>query len=329
LYQPTRLLQALGIPYSALVSIILGLMFLSFPIGTFVVFNSEIGNEINFEFPLDGIGIFLAGISYEIPIEIEIGDAFVVIWCLFIILFTIAIFGPKKDFLKVLSQTVKYEENFANHNYMASMIKWFVILIVVSGVINFVQEGIGIVTTPPEASNNLIQFFEITLSPISEELGFRVMLIGLPIFAFYSQKSSVKQFFKSLWNPSENLHITKPRKVLILIVLVGIFFGASHVISGESWSIGKFVQATAGGIIIGWVYFKHGLVSSILVHWATNYFIFSYVFLLTTLNETSVQNAFSHSLMQTVEILLLVTGIISIIMLFLNYHISKKQVLKI
>ena len=46
------------------------------------------------------------------------------------------------------------------------------------------------------------------------------------------------------------------------------------VFSDDAWSTGKLAQAAASGIIIGWVYFRYGLVSAVLIHWATNYFIF-------------------------------------------------------
>ena len=41
-----KILQLLGIPYGALISVIFGLMVFSFPIGAYLVFNSEIGGDI-------------------------------------------------------------------------------------------------------------------------------------------------------------------------------------------------------------------------------------------------------------------------------------------
>jgi len=327
--QLTKFTQVLEIPYSALASIIFGLMFLTFPIGAYIVFNSEVGDKINFEYPLENFNLFFAGIGFEIPLEFEIGDVFIVLWCTFLILFAIAIFGPKKDFLKVLGKNVTDGKNVVNSNYLSAMIKWFVILIVISGIVNFIQEQIGITTIPPESTNNLIRFFDVSVAPLSEEFGFRVMLIGLPIFAMYSHKFSINSFVKSLWHPSENLQIFEYRKALFLIAVVGIFFGAAHIITGEPWTTGKFAQAAASGIILGWVYFKHGLVSAILVHWATNYFIFSYVLLIADINELTIQNAFSHSLMSTLEVLLVIAGILSLVILFVNYINSKRNELKI
>ena len=54
---------------------------------------------------------------------------------------------------------------------MISMIKWFMILILVSAIINVVQESIGITTEPPVAENDLILFFDVTKAPFLKRLG--------------------------------------------------------------------------------------------------------------------------------------------------------------
>lgn len=318
-------MQALGIPFSALVSVIFGLMIIAFPLGAYVVFNSNLEDSVSYDFPLSDFDFFLAGLGFEIPIEFELGDVFIGFWCLFLIIFTISVLGPKTNFLKALSPIMSEGKYESQSNYLVSVIKWFAILIVISMVIDFVQNSLGISTDPPDQPDALIQFFNITVAPITEELGFRVMLIGIPLFMMYSYRSSIKLFFKSLWNPSQALQINKSKKAIILILIVGIFFGLAHIISGEPWSVGKFAQASASGIIIGWVYFKHGLPSAILVHWATNYFIFAYVYFLADINEITIKDAFSHSLINSLEVFLVIAGIISIAMLILNYVNLKKE----
>jgi hypothetical protein len=233
--------------------------------------------------------------------------------------------GPKINILKSLSPIMSEGKYDSSTNYLVTVIKWFAILIVISGVIEFVQDSVGITIEPPEQSDVLIQFFGATAAPITEEIGFRVMLIGIPLYFMHSQKTSIKLFFKSLWHPSRTLHIFESKKTMILIVVVGLFFGAAHIISGEPWSIGKFAQAAASGIIIGWVYYKHGFPSAILVHWSTNYFIFSYVYFLADIHEITIKNAFSHSLTSSLEILLIITGVISVAIVLLNYVNLKKE----
>lgn len=313
LQNPNKILQGIGIPHSALLSVIFGMMVLSFPLGAYVMFQSELGDDINFEYPINLFEIF----------TIEIGDAFIVLWSVYIIFFTIAMLGPKQEFIKTLSSFLSHGKLKTQKNYMVAVTKWFSILILVSAIINFIQEGFGVSTTPPAVENDLIQFFYVSLAPITEEIGFRVFLIGIPLVAFYSHKTSIKHFFKGLWSPSDNLHIYESRRAIILIIIVAIFFGLAHIISGEPWSDGKFAQASASGIILGWLYFRYGLISAILVHWATNYFVFSYVNFISQISLISVEDAFSHSLINTMEIIFLISGVLSIGILLTNYFYSK------
>jgi len=323
-----KILQGLAIPHTALISVIFCLMVLSFPTGAYLVFNSEIGDDITHEYPMDSLSLFLAGIGFEVPITFELGDGFIVIWCTFLILFTVAILGPQKKFFAVLQSMMSEGRYKIQDSYIVAVIKWFSILVVISGSIIGVQEFVGISIEQPEAPNQLIQFFDISLAPIIEELGFRVVLIGLPLFMLYSHKLSFKFLVKSLWWPQKNLRNVNMKKALSVIVIVGILFGAAHIFSDEAWSTGKFAQAVASGIIIGWVYFRYGFVSAVLIHWATNYFIFSYGYIVADINQISIGDAFSHSLLSTLELMLVVTGIISIAVLMLNYVYSKKHTLE-
>ena len=320
-----NILRSIGIPLSALVSVIFGMMILSFPLGAYVVFNSNIGDDIDYNFPLEQFDIFIAGINLGIPLDFEIGDMFIIFWSIFLILFVITFLGPKYNFLKSINLLLNKQKTDSDANYLVNIIKWFSIIVVISGVINFIQESFGITTLPPEYTNDLTLFLAITVSPITEELGFRVMLIGIPLFLIFAHKSSFRFFFRSLWHPYNNLHIMQHKRAISIIIAVGLFFGLAHIITGEPWSEGKFAQATISGIIIGWVYYRYGLIAAILVHWATNYFIYSYIFFISDLNNVSIQNAISHSMIATLEVILVVTGVISIVMLVINYFNTKKQ----
>jgi hypothetical protein len=319
-----KILHGFGIPFSALTSVIFGLMIVSFPLGAYAIFNSDIGNDIDYTFPLEKFNIFIAGINIQFPVEYEIGDVFVIFWAIFIILFIITFLGPKKNFVKTISDILSHKKITFTDNYMLNIIKWFSILVLISAVITIIQENFGIITEPPDTANDLILFLQISIAPITEEVGFRLVLIGIPLFLIYSHKSSIKFFFKSLWTPFSTLHIYDKKKAITIITIVGIFFGVAHVISGEPWTTGKILQASIGGIIIGWVYFRYGLAAAIMLHWATNYFIYSYLFLISEINGISVQNASSHTMIGTFETILIISGIISLVMLFLNYKISNK-----
>ncbi|HET6458289.1 MAG TPA: CPBP family intramembrane glutamic endopeptidase [Nitrosopumilaceae archaeon] len=320
-----KLLRVIAIPYSALASVIFGMMIISFPIGAYVVFNSNLGKEINFQYPLDGVNIFLGGIGFKMPVHFELGDGFIVMWCVYLVLFTISLAGPQRGLMKALSLVMTEGWQNIKNNALLSMITWFSILIVFSLIIDFIQNSFGINIEPPASQNRLLQFFQVSTSPLSEEVGFRVLLIGIPLYAMFSYKASLKHFFKSLWNPSKNLQVTNYKKVIALIITVAIFFGVAHIISGTPWSAGKFAQATISGIIIGWVYFRYGFAPAVLIHWATNYFIFSYIYFISEMTQSSITEKFSDPFSNTLESLLLVAGGIAIVGITLNYLKTKKE----
>ncbi len=290
---------------------------ISFPIGIYVVFESDIGDDINYDYPISHLDIFNNTSFYQSSFDLSVGDMFVILWLFYLLIFVISVLGPKQNFLKSITSLISMGKYDVKLNYMFAITKWLSILVLISAIINLVQESFGIVTIPPLGENNLIQFFYVSLAPLLEEFVFRVVLIGIPLFALYSSRASLRYFLNCLWSPP-SLNIIDYRKAIFIIFFVGILFGFSHIAFSDSWSEGKFAQATVGGIILGWVYFRYGIVVSLLIHWATNYFIFSYAYFISQINYISVELAFTNPLMFTLELLFLFSGILGISILFLN-----------
>jgi len=319
-----KILQFIGIPYTAFLSVIFGLLLISFPIGVYVVFETDVGDDLNYEYPFTYLDIFQNTDFYQSHVDVSIGDVFIVLWLFYLVIFVLAILGPRHGFLKTMSSIVSFGKYDLGPNYMIGVTKWLSVLVLISILINLIQERFDIDIVPPLADNDLIQFFYVSLAPIIEEFGFRLLLIGVPLFVFYSHKFSLKYFLRCLWTPNI-LDVHNGKKAIFLIFFVGIMFGFAHIAFGDSWSEGKFAQASVSGIILGWVYLRYGFVASLLIHWATNYFVFAYASFLSQLNLISIEDAFSHSLMSSLEILLLVSGILSITVMFLNRFYSKKE----
>ena len=321
-----KIIRILAIPYSGFLSVILGIMILSFPIGLYVMFNSEIGKDINYQYPIDGLDLFFGGIGYKVPISFELGDAFIIVWAIFLILFSISYFGPEDSLLKTLSNLMSKGWRNLQGNALVNMITWFSILVLFSVSIEMIQQSFGIKIESPHADNNLVRFFQLSASPLTEEVGFRVILIGIPLFLMYSHIPSWKIFFKSLWRPSKYLHIGNYRKSMILIITIGLFFGVAHIISGTPWSPGKISQATVSGIIIGWVYVRYGFAPAVLIHWATNYFLFSYLFFILNLSQNPTINESSNPFSNTLELIIISTGIIALTIKILSRLEARKNV---
>jgi len=199
LQNPNKILQLFGIPFTAILSIIFGLLVISFPIGIYIVFETDIGDDINYDYPITHLDIFRETSFYQSSFELSIGDVFVILWVFYLAIFVFSILGPKQNFLKSISSLISKGEYDVNQNYMFAITKWLSVLVLISALINFVQESFGIITVPPLGDNNLIQFFYVSLAPLLEEFVFRILLIGIPLFVLYSSRTSLSYFLKCLW----------------------------------------------------------------------------------------------------------------------------------
>lgn len=323
-----KIIRVLSVPYSAFISVIFGIMIISFPIGAYLVFDSNIGSNINYQYPLDGVNFFVAGIGYKLPVTFQLGDVFILAWSAYIVLFSVAYAGPLSSLTRTLASIMSDGWKNLKENGLVDMITWLAILVMSSVVIDLVQGIFGIKIQPPQFQNSLVEFFQLTISPLTEEIGFRVLLVGVPLFLIFSHRASLQAFFKSLWRPAKYLNITDNRKAMAIIITVGIFFGAAHIISGTPWSPGKITQATLAGIIIGWVYVRYGLGPAILVHWGTNYFVYSYLFFISTLGQEPLSTGISNPFSDTLEQLLMITGAIAIAIKILAYVRTRQHEIK-
>ena len=92
--------------------------------GVFVVFDTEIGKDVNYELPLSHLDLFASTAFYQSDFPISLGDAFVVLWMFYLTLFTVALLGPKSNFLQSLSPIISFG-NFANkHCLLFSFFKY-------------------------------------------------------------------------------------------------------------------------------------------------------------------------------------------------------------
>lgn len=124
-------------------------------------------------------------------------------------------------------------------------------------------------------TNDLFYFVTATISPLREEVGFRVGIIGIVAMLLAIGKSW-KGMLNALWRPSSAYEggptmSGKAVTVMVALAISSIVFGLWHVLSGSGWEIGKLPGATFGGLVIGYVYVKRGFHVAVLTHWGVDY----------------------------------------------------------
>lgn len=320
--QSRRSWHALLTIYAALIGIIFGFMVLAFPFGAYVVFNTELGDTLTHEFPLSDY-LFITVIPVDLPFTLQLGEYFIFFWCLYLFFFALLMFGPKRNILQSLVGMVEKKEE-SRSNALQMVILWLAVLFVFSQGLELILEPLGVGTGSIEYPNQLLQFFDVTAAPLREELGFRVLLVGLPAFLMLGQEHSWRNFLKTLWNPARHLNPVNMKSVYILITITAVLFGLAHIFFGGGWSYGKVPQAAIGGWILGWLYYRYGLPAAVMLHWSTNYFAFSYGYFGSTVWGFSPDNTDGNPFLGSIDMVLTITGIMAIA-IFLYKRIRDNQ----
>ena len=118
-------------------------------------------------------------------------------------------------------------------------------------------------------------FVSAATSPLVEELGFRVCIMGL-VALILSLGMGWRGSVAALWRPGsvyDTSTARSGRELVLLVALVtsSVAFGLAHVASGSGWELGKLPEATFGGLVLGYVYMRYGLHIAILTHWGVDY----------------------------------------------------------
>src|SRR2546425_1022809 len=165
--------------------------------------------------------------------------------------------------------------------------------------------GLGLVTAGQFAGqlqNIRVHFFTGAffiypiITPISEEIAFRITILGLLVAIITTWKNrsiapgsskprTLSLVVASLLSPeSAKMKVGLPTITAnrwqgihwsewILLFLTSSLFGIAHVISGGTdWGIGKAFTAAISGFALGLIYLAYGAYAAVLLHWFFDFY---------------------------------------------------------
>lgn len=281
-------------------------------IGIHLVFFTQLKNDSSWydNIHLDFLLFDLMNLQF---IQFNLGISFLFFWLIYLMTYVYCFFRPfsmitlfKETMIISKSKIVKIRSN-----YLLIPIYWFSGYFVISIIIDMVQQSFGVNIGSPLTNNAIFSFFYLTAAPLNEEIFFRVILLGIPLYLIFMHFSK-KTFFSFLFHPYNFINnIPNSKNVIYSIIFINsIFFGLSHYIFGGGYEIGKITQAAVGGIFLGWLYYRHGLPTSIIFHWLSNYVPFAYGILGFVLFGTSWNTDSDNILMIISSISFILLGII-------------------
>ncbi len=212
-----------------------------------------------------------------------------------------------------------------------------------SVVIIFIFQNMGLISVASLQIDDLydglfIDFSQLYWAGFNEEITFRFLILGVPLFIIYviiflilrlikykNQKSEAEEKLNNSHNFLDKINNTNPllyliggwKRIdfigLILLVFSSFCFGYVHYANG--WGAWKIIQAGVAGVVFGYAYIMYGFHVSIFLH-AANNFIIGY---LITPNYGLIING---------EFLFIVTTFLGALMLFYAFMIVLSKFFK-
>lgn len=196
------------------------------------------------------------------------------LWWIFITAgILISVFLVMKDYIIGLDD---YRKTKSDKKMTESSLYWIGILFTATLTVEIVLMGISFLAgnpiVPPDFTENttLELLFSLAEASIWEEVITRVAYLGLPIAIIQLVRTKKSDSLKMVFGKFEMNKIA-----FILIMATGILFGIAHY---PSWGLSKALITCLGGIVMGYVFVRFGVIATIVFHFLTDY-MGSFVFL--------------------------------------------------
>ncbi|MDH7595437.1 MAG: CPBP family glutamic-type intramembrane protease [Candidatus Bathyarchaeia archaeon] len=292
--------RLLGSLLFALVLFLIATYFIAMVLGPLVFFSTADGLSVSHR-TISRLPIIVFGAYAVVNVEMNVGLFFLGIWLIFFACFFMALEVRENIFVS-LGNLSRGGIITSFRNYLLFMpfaasfslvsvilLEWFLSLFGLS---------VGAPSVPgsgaPGEFRQFLFFLEVSYAPIVEEIGFRVIPLGVFLVVYLllvksqgrgqvggcSWKSLViAPFFPYKAKRECGLESVDGKGLLkgisvgewVVIGVAAVVFGLAHYPLG-SWGPAKFFSATLVGVVLGVVYFAYGFVAPILLHWFFNYY---------------------------------------------------------
>ncbi len=271
--------------------------FVSLVIGPILFFTTSDGLKVASQV-VHSLPLFVLLLTVDLPISASVGALFICFWIFFLVSLLLA-WQSGDGFKNSLREFSIKPISIGRTSFLVIMPLVATALISATVLLQNFQEAQGVQTGnlnyPPSTSPYVI-LIGLALASLREELGFRMIPIGLPLALYLlivcRNTPELKGVLSRLKIAAVSLYSPEMAKVLagyrtvakngfwrgitlfewILILLTSALFGLAHFLSGSGWEIGKISTAFLAGFVFGLMFVVYGAYAAILLHWFFDYF---------------------------------------------------------
>ncbi|MEM2704462.1 MAG: CPBP family glutamic-type intramembrane protease, partial [Candidatus Bathyarchaeia archaeon] len=272
-----------------LIYAVLFFMLFAIPLGLEIFFFEKISKNYTFE---STYTIKLL----DLPLEVNMGFLFTMFSLIYVLCFFVSF--RKSRALKFFKEEISVQL-LRNPLFATSTLSC--LAYVTSKIIHLIEEACGItVGQAPVSADPLIAFLQLSISPLVEEVIFRILPIGVFSATYFltslklgepkiSFKEKMKLSLLTLFSPEHGKQILHLKTISefgflrgmnssewLMVILTSAIFGLSHYIPSTTWGAGKILSAFIQGMIMGLAYLAYGFQTPIIIHWFLNYYLYTF-----------------------------------------------------
>jgi hypothetical protein len=259
----------------------------------FVFFTSD-GVTLSMQSDAFPVLLFPFLVGFYTP-PLSIGAVFGFIWIVYVFCF-VAAWNWRESFHSVVRKSFSHPFRSLFSNFLFIMPLLSGMVLTAAWAIISSQEFVGVPTGqasfPPNMSQQEI-FLNVAYAPVVEELGFRLVPIGLfmVFYVFLARRKTagggLKLFLASMFYPEGAKRMAGLRNVSehgiwrgisvsewTMVFATTALFAVAHVIAGIGWEAGKLTSVFVQGFFFAVTYLAYGFEAPILLHWFFNYYLF-------------------------------------------------------
>lgn len=270
---PSPAEKALSVVFVVLLLFTAALVLISFPAGIYTVFYTSISSQFNASSVIQGVYIFIGPFVTALPLVGSMGGFFIGLTVIYAAMIVLAARQGRGMLSSLRGTFTEGVGSLFRNTFFVTLISicflGFTVLVIDS------VETTGGVPVGNISGDAMQLFMSLTIAPLREEFGFRMILVGLPALLLCLGRGWTRAL-KSLWRPSASyegdVNTTFQQVVLgAATVVSSVLFGVVHITSGAGWEIGKLPEAAIAGLVLCYVYIRYGFHVAVLTHWGIDY----------------------------------------------------------
>jgi hypothetical protein len=257
------------------------LMAVSIPIGFYSVFSGRLSTSFTYSSLIQPY-LWIGPAVEFVPFQVSAGALFTALTAIYVAFFLYSLREPEGPLRSIVKSFREGLGALVSSPFLVAIIA-IGFLIFTTSIVDSVISSTGTPIGSLPSEDPLALLVSLTFSPLIEELGFRVLLIGV-VALILSMSRPWRTALSTLWRPSkaiEGLAVGSGASMIIWAAtgFSAVTFGACHVICGGStWDIGKIPEAAYGGFVLGYLYVRYGFHVAVLAHWGVDFFGSVYAF---------------------------------------------------